>query len=66
MHPNDLNLKKLVEPYPTSGCSGQGTLVDLTQTHYECLSDFYENGEYFRVSENDFHVLSSYPEDFVC
>jgi len=35
--------------------------------YYQCRSDFFEDGEYFRVSKEDYEVLREMPSsDFEC
>ena len=48
-------IRRLEEPYPENGCSEFGQ-----------LADHFENGEYFRVTKDDFEILSDFPDDFLC
>lgn len=59
-------IRRLEEPYPENGCSEFGQLAQHSQFHYSCRSDHFENGEYFRVTKDDFEILSDFPDDFLC
>ena len=67
---DQLQILKLEEPYPQSlegSCGTHGHLTEQTQVYYQCRSDFFEDGEYFRVSKEDYEVLKEmHASDFEC
>jgi len=67
LHPDlvDAPIRRLDEPYPTS-CSARGQLETQTQLYHMCKSAFFENGEAFRVTDDDYATLIDYIDDFEC
>jgi hypothetical protein len=61
-------IRRLDEPYPNEdmSCSKNGKLEAQTQEYFMCRSDFFENGEAFRVTKDDYEALANYPDDFEC
>lgn len=61
-------IRRLEEPYPTADmtCSEHGQLETQTQQYFMCRSDFYNDGDAFRVTSDDYQALLDYPDDFQC